>query len=89
MRPKKDEFADLDGDWKDMIVGMSAEEINNRIAEIAKAEQEVQALKKEDADLNAIREQYKVASSGYREHTKQSKLRIKYCMRVLSDRGQA
>jgi hypothetical protein len=87
-RKRKDEFADLDSDWKSGIASMSTDEVNARIAEIAKAEQEMQATKKEDEDLNSLREQLKAAAQGYREHTKLSKLRIKFCMRVLADRGQ-
>jgi ElaB/YqjD/DUF883 family membrane-anchored ribosome-binding protein len=87
-RQAKGEFDDLDSEWKDGIVAMTSEEIDQRIADTAKAEAENQKAKKEDAHLESCRTAVKVASEGYREHTKMSKLRIRYCMQVLGDRGK-
>jgi hypothetical protein len=86
-RPRKNEFEDLDSAWKDGIAGMTEEEINNKIAEIAKAEEENQKLKKEDEQLAEAKEAAKIAGEGYKEASKLSKARIRFCMRVLSDRG--
>ena len=84
---KKDEFADLDQDWKDSIVSMSKEEVNSKIAEIAKANEELQKAKKEDEDLQEAKLAAKEAGEIYRSSAKMSKLRIQYCIRVLDDRG--
>jgi hypothetical protein len=86
-RPHKGEFADLDTEWKDSIAAMPVEEINSKIAEVAKAEAENQKVMKEDQQLAEAKMAAKMAGEGYREATKMSKLRIKYCVRVLADRG--
>lgn len=85
-RVKKDQFADLPADWKDAIIGSSEEEINKRIAELAKNEEENQKAKKDDADLTEKKEQVKFASEGYRESTKGYKLRMRWIMQILGDR---
>ena len=84
----KTEFGDLENDWKDGIAAMSTEEIDKRISDIAKAEAESQKAKKDDQHLQDCKESVKAAGEGYREHTKMSKLRIEFCMRVLEDRGK-
>jgi len=87
-KQQKGEFDDLDSEWKDSVVSMSEEEINNRIAEIAKAESQNQQDKKDDQHLQECRLACKEAGMLYSENTKMSKLRIKYCMRILRDRGK-
>jgi len=87
-RLPKGEFDELDSEYKDGIASMTKEEINNRISEIAKAEAESQAAKKEDQELKEAKLKASVAGEGYRESTKLAKLRIKYCIQILKDRGQ-
>jgi FtsZ-binding cell division protein ZapB len=86
---KKDPFEDLPSDWKDAIAQSSVEEINKRVAELAKGEEENQKAKKDDPDLAEKREALKVASEGYKEATKGYKLRMKWIMQVLGDMGKA
>lgn len=85
---QKDEFSDLDNDWKESVLSMDKNEINSRIAEIAKNEVENQKAKKKDGHLREARLVVSEAGKGYRDATKDAKLRIQYCMRVLGDRGQ-
>ena len=85
---KKDPFASLDEEWKDAVVAATVEEIDTRIAELAKAEEANLKAKKEDPDLLEKKEQVKLASEGYREATKGYRLRLKYIMRVLSDKAK-
>jgi len=84
----KDPFADLDSDWKDAVAQGTVEEINARIAEVAKAEALNQEAKSEDVDLASLKEQVKEAGAQYAEATKANKLKVRFCMRVLGDRGQ-
>jgi DNA-binding transcriptional regulator GbsR (MarR family) len=86
---KKDPFAELPNEWKDAIAQSSVEEIDKRIAELSKAEEESQNAKKLDPDLAEKREALKYASEGYKDATKGYKLRMKYIMRVLGDMGKA
>lgn len=84
----KDPYADLPGEWKDAVAGSTAEEINARIAEVAKAEALNQEAKSQDMDLASLKEQVKEAGAQYAEATKANKLKVRFCMRVLGDRGQ-
>jgi len=87
VKARKDPFMDLPEEFKDAIVAMDAQTINLRIAEIAKNEQENQELKKEDEHLNDLKAQVTDASAGYKEATKQNKLKIKFARQVLKDKG--
>lgn len=86
-KKKSDPFENLDSDYKDTIVSLSVEEINKRIAEVAKNQEENLKLMKDDQDLNEKKEAAKCASDQYREATKMNRLRILYAMRVISDKG--
>lgn len=83
----KDPFDAIDSDWKDAVAAMSAGEVNLRIAEVAKGEQENQRLRDEDVDLATLKEQVKEAGAQYSEASKVNKLKIRYAMRVLGDKG--
>lgn len=86
---KKDQFDDLDSDFKDAAANMSPDELNGRIAEVAKNEQENLKNKREDEDLKEKKAQVTEAGKGYKEASKQNTLRIKFLMRVLGDKGKA
>jgi hypothetical protein len=82
---KKDPFEGLDREWMDAVVGSSVDDINKRIAELAKAEEENKAAMKADEDLAEKKEAVKFASESYRENTKGYKLRMRWIMQVLAD----
>ena len=88
-RPKKntDPFADLDTDFKDAIASSTPEEINKRISDIAKAEEENLRAKAEDQDLAEKKAQAAEASVQYRDASKMNRMRIRFAMRVLGDKG--
>jgi hypothetical protein len=52
------------------------------------AESNNQTLKVADQDLADKKEQVKLAAEGYVTRTKEHKLKIAYCMQVLSDKGK-
>jgi predicted carbohydrate-binding protein with CBM5 and CBM33 domain len=85
---KKDPFAELDNEYKDSIASSSPEDINKKIAEVAKNQEENLRLMGEDQDLAEKKEAVKEASAQYREASKMNKLRITYAIRVLGDKGQ-
>ena len=87
MKTVKDIFEDLDSDWKDAVATMSVDDINSRIAEVAKAEELNQRAKEDDLDLARLKEEVATAGAQYKEATKANKLKIKFAMRVLGDRG--
>ena len=88
-KEKKDPFAAIPEEWRDAVAASTVEQIDARIAELAKNEEENQNNKKEDEDLAEKKEAVKFAAEGYREATKMYKLKMKYVMRVLGDSGKA
>jgi hypothetical protein len=88
-KEKKDEFADLPAEWKDAVAGMDKPAIDARIAEVAKAEEENQKLKGDDEDLKSRQLEAREAGKQYSDGTKANKLKIRFAMRVLRDKGLA
>lgn len=87
-RSKKDIFEDLDQDFKDTVVGMSESEIRQKISSVALNQVALLEAKENDQDFQTKKEQAKVAGEVYRDGTKQNKLRIAFCKRVLGDKGK-
>lgn len=86
---KKSPFADLDQEYKDGIASMTEEEINKRIAEVAKAEHENRENKKKDQDLKNQQALAKQAGAQYADATKMNRLRIAYGYFILESKGKA
>lgn len=89
MRQKKNPFEDLPEEWRDQITQSSPEAIDAEIVRLAKGEEENQAAKRLDRDLEEKKDAVKFASEGYRESTKGYKLRMKFIMQTLADKGKA
>lgn len=87
-RAKKEQFEDLDSDFKDTVSGMTEEEIRNKLASVSLNQVELMNAKKDDGDLQQKQEAVKEAGAIYREGSKMNKLRIEFCHRVLGDRGK-
>jgi predicted carbohydrate-binding protein with CBM5 and CBM33 domain len=87
-RPAKSPFADLDLEFKDAIASMSTEDINKRIAEVAKNQEENLKAMKEDQQLAEAKAAAASAGAGYKEATKMNRLRVRYAMEILGARGQ-
>lgn len=85
----KDPFAELPTDWKDAVAQDTTEGINKRIAEVAKATEELESAKVKDQDYQEKKEALKEAGAVYREGKKANRLKTLYCIRVLKDRGAA
>ena len=84
----KDPFEGLDSDWKDKVVDQPTEEIYKTITDVVKAELENLAAMADDMDLESLKEQVKEAAAQYKEATLTNKLKMKWALRVLSDRGE-
>ena len=84
----KDPFEGLDSDWKDMVVEQPTEEIYKTITNVVKSELENLAAMADDMDLESLKEQVKEAAAQYKEATLTNKLKMKWALRVLSDRGE-
>lgn len=86
-KTKKDPFEDLDPEFKDALAAMTVEDINKRIAEVAKNEQENLKMKDEDEDLAEKKAQATEAGAVYKDASKMNRLRIQFAIRVLGDKG--
>lgn len=83
----KDPFSAVPEEFKEAVVGMSAEEIDARIAKVAKDQVELMRAKKEDQDLEEKKVSYREAGLVYREGSKLNRVKIEYCKSILEQKG--
>lgn len=88
-RKPRDPFKGLPDEFRAEIDGSDVDQINAKVAELAKEEARNLTAKAEDGDLREKKEAVKFAAEGYRESTKGYRLRIKYILSVLQGRGKA
>lgn len=88
-KEKKDPFEALDKEFKDAVESESLEQLAKRFSDVAKSEEANQAAKKADEDLLRAQEQVANAQLGYTEVTKANKLKKKYIIRYLADKGDS
>jgi len=84
----KDQFKDLDSEFKDAVAQSSPEDIYKRISDLTKDQEDLATAKKEDQDLANILEKKRTAEAPYKEANKGLKMKVKFCLRVLSDQGK-
>jgi hypothetical protein len=84
---KKDKFEALSEDFKSAVGSSNLDELKVRLSDVTKTEEENQSAMKADEDLNNLKEQVKLASSGYRELTKLNKLKRFFIIQALADKG--
>jgi hypothetical protein len=81
----KDPYEDLDEEFKDAVQGYTNEQINSRIAEVAKNQQDNLVLMAQDKDLEEKKEIVKTLSLPYDKLTKKNAQRIGALHKVLQD----
>jgi len=84
----KDEFKDLDTDFKDAVAQSTPEDIYKRVSELSKQLEDLSVAKKADQDLANILEKKRTAEAPYKDSAKDLKSRIKFALRVLGDKGK-
>lgn len=67
---------------------MTAEQINAKLADLAKGVEDVEIAKESDMDLEKAREHASQLAAPYRESLKVIKLKSRYLIKVLQSRGQ-
>jgi hypothetical protein len=87
-RPKKEQFADLDEEFKALIDGGNEGEIRLAVQRVALNESDNQEAKKADEDLREKKEQAKMAGEGYADATKANKVRVEYAKFMLQNMGK-
>ncbi len=68
---------------------LSIDQINARLAQCAKDSEAIQKAKEEDEDLKAARDEANSMAAGYTDSQKIVRLRAKYLIHVLGERGGA
>lgn len=86
-RPKKDPFEAVPSEYKDETAGLSVEELNLKLAEVAKNEMENKQAYKEDQQILELKEQLKDASAQYREATEANTAKMLWLKRLVEDKG--
>jgi len=84
---KKGPFDELPTDFKDAVASACPEDINKRIAQIAKDTEALLKARDEDQDYQTKKEELKEAGAVYRDGKKANRLKILYCVQVLGDKG--
>lgn len=79
----------LNPDFRTNAQGMNKEELNNKIAEIAKLEQANQEAKKADPAISKAKEEMKGLTTPYREDSKNNKLFSEFLVWVAENKGWA
>lgn len=87
-RKKKNEYDDLDSDFKSLVENMKDEEIRSKIAEVAMNQVELMKAKTADQDLAEKKTAAKMAGEMYRDGSKMNRLRIEYARQILENRGK-
>lgn len=74
-------------EFADSCNSLSADELNGRLAECAKAAENVQEAQENDEELAQAKESAKQMGAGYRDAKKAVRLKSRYLIAVLKDRG--
>jgi predicted transcriptional regulator len=76
-------------DFRDNAQQMGKEELNTKIAEVAKLEQANQEAKKADPKISKAKEEMKNLTAPYREDSKAHKLMTEFLVWVAESKGWA
>jgi hypothetical protein len=82
-----DPFEALSMAYKDEVGAADLNKLKQLLADVAKSEEANQAAMKADEELNQLKEKVKVATEGYSEVKKTNRLKTKFIIRALSDKG--
>lgn len=69
------------------VAGLSVESLNQRLATIAKAQQENDEAQEDDEDLGKAKAHAKELGAAYREPRKALKLKSKYIVGLIKEKG--
>lgn len=86
---KKDPFADLPEEFKDKVMGGTAEEIQAEVSKISMAQEELMEAKEEDEDYKQKAAEFTFAGAVYKDGTKANKLKIRFIRQAMKSRGLA
>jgi hypothetical protein len=84
-----DKVNDLDPTFASEVYLLKEEQLNGKLAEMAKHQTEIEDAREADIDLASLKEQAKVANESYSEPLKAMRLKRKLITKVLQERGKA
>lgn len=84
---EKDEFLELEEEFRTRIDGSNIDEINKIIAKVAKDEVDNKENQKNDQHLAERKAEAKEANAQYSEATKRHRLMIKYARKTVGAKG--
>jgi hypothetical protein len=76
-------------DFVEAVVGLSVDELNTRVLNLAKELEAIDAAKEQDLELERAQELVNEYSGPYREGKRVAKLRIKYLISLIEEKGGA
>ncbi len=84
-----DKVNELDPNFTSEVYSLRDDQLNEKLASMAKHRAEIEEAKSEDVELKSLRESLKVAGETYSEPLKGIKLKTKLIVEILKDRGKA
>ena len=84
-----DRVRDVDSEFADNVFSLSVDELNKKLSDMAKYQEELNVAKENDTDLRTKREQLRVCNQTYSEPAKAIKLKTKLVVEVLQGKGKA
>jgi len=82
-----EQLAEYAPNFVDEVVKLSVPEIKGKIADLSIADSEIEESMKEDEDLKKCKEALDVAREGYNDMLTANRLKKKFLIRMLKDRG--
>lgn len=82
-----DKVNEVDPSFAEEVYALREDQLKEKLVTMARHDTEVEEARKNDTDLQSLREQVKVAGQTYSEPLKANKLKRKLIFEVLSTRG--
>lgn len=76
-------------DFVEAVVGLSVDDLNTRVLNLAKELESIDAAKEDDLELERAQELVKEYLGPYREGKRVARLRIKYLISLIEEKGGA
>lgn len=74
-------------EYVEEVAGLSVEQLDARLAALAKGLEAVDEAKENDEELQRLSEEYKNASDAYTDAKKASRLKSRYVIGLIRDKG--
>lgn len=74
-------------DFAGEVAGLSVQELNARLSELAKAREQNSDAKEEDEELENVRKVVSELSAPYRDAEKALKLKSRYLIKLIDEKG--